>query len=306
MKIGVIGVGNIAEKAYLPTYAKKQGTVDFYFATRNKETKERIQKEYGFQHLYETIDELLEEKIEACMIHAATKVHYELAKRCLENGIHVYIDKPLSVHLNEVRELQELADKNQVILMVGFNRRFAPMVEELKRIPEKRLIQLQKNRIAAKETTEFVLYDLFLHLIDTAVYLLDEPILRTKYQIRETKEYLEYAILQLETQNQTALLTMDLTSGANTEKYQVTSKNGTYEVSDLTQLVIQDADGKKVKEFGDWTNTLVKRGFEPMVEAFLSQIRSGKPEAELLKQQEVVRSHELCEEVLKEHYRHQL
>ena len=251
MKIGVIGVGNIAEKAYLPTYAKKQGTVDFYFATRNKETKERIQKEYGFQHLYETIDELLEEKIEACMIHA-------------------------------------------------------PMVEELKRIPEKRLIQLQKNRIAAKETTEFVLYDLFLHLIDTAVYLLDEPILRTKYQIRETKEYLEYAILQLETQNQTALLTMDLASGANTEKYQVTSKNGTYEVSDLTQLVIQDADGKKVKEFGDWTNTLVKRGFEPMVEAFLSQIRSGKPEAELLKQQEVVRSHELCEEVLKEHYRHQL
>lgn len=285
---------------------KNKEHLSFYFATRNKETKERIQKEYGFQHLYETIDELLEEKIEACMIHAATKVHYELAKKCLENGIHVYIDKPLSVHLNEVRELQELADKNQIILMIGFNRRFAPMVEELKRIPDKRLIHLQKNRIAAKETTEFVLYDLFLHLIDTAVYLLDEPILRTKYQIRETKEFLEYAILQLETQNQTAILTMDLASGANIEKYQVTSKNGTYEVNDLTQLVIQDADGKKVKEFGDWTNTLVKRGFEPMVEAFFSQIRLGKSETELLKQKEVVRSHELCEEVLKDHYRHQL
>ena len=306
MKIGVIGVGNIAEKAYLPTYAKKQGTLDFYFATRNKETKERIQKEYGFQHLYETIDELLEEKIEACMIHAATKVHYELAKKCLENQVHVYIDKPLSVDLNEINELQELADKNQVVLMVGFNRRFAPMVERLKQVPEKRLIQLQKNRIEAQETTEFVIYDLFLHLIDTAVYLLDEPILRTKYQIRETKEFLEYAILQLETQNQTAILTMDLASGANIEKYQVTSKNGTYEVNDLTQLVIQDADGKKVKEFGDWTNTLVKRGFEPMVEAFFSQIRLGKSETELLKQKEVVRSHELCEEVLKDHYRHQL
>ncbi|BDP52799.1 dehydrogenase [Enterococcus faecium] len=306
MKIGVIGVGNIAEKAYLPTYAKKQGTLDFYFATRNKETKERIQKEYGFQHLYETIDELLEEKIEACMIHAATKVHYELAKKCLENGIHVYIDKPLSVHLNEVRELQELADKNQIILMIGFNRRFAPMVEELKRIPDKRLIHLQKNRIAAKETTYFATRNKETKVIDTAVYLLDEPILRTKYQIRETKEFLEYAILQLETQNQTAILTMDLASGANIEKYQVTSKNGTYEVNDLTQLVIQDADGKKVKEFGDWTNTLVKRGFEPMVEAFFSQIRLGKSETELLKQKEVVRSHELCEEVLKDHYRHQL
>lgn len=58
-----------------------------------------------------------------------------------------------------------------------------------------------------------------------------------------------------------------------------------------------------MKEFGDWTNTLVKRGFEPMVEAFFSQIRLGKSE---IKQKEVVRSHELCEEVLKDHYRHQL
>ena len=47
--------------------------------------------------------------------------------------------------------------------MVGFNRRFAPMVEKLKAIPDKRIIQLQKNRIAAQETTEYVIYDLFLH-----------------------------------------------------------------------------------------------------------------------------------------------
>lgn len=46
MRIGVIGVGNIAEKAYLPTYAKNQGKIDFYFATRNKETKKRIHEMY--------------------------------------------------------------------------------------------------------------------------------------------------------------------------------------------------------------------------------------------------------------------
>ena len=56
MRIGVIGVGNIAEKAYLPTYAKNQGKIDFYFATRNKETKKRIHEMYGFDHLYESID----------------------------------------------------------------------------------------------------------------------------------------------------------------------------------------------------------------------------------------------------------
>ena len=306
MKIGVIGVGNIAEKAYLPTYAKNQGTLTFYFATRNEQTKKRIKEMYGFSHLYETIDELIAEKIEACMIHAATKVHYELAKRCLEQGIHVFIDKPLSTSLHEVAELQALAKKHQVVLMIGFNRRFAPMVEELKQLPNKRLIQLQKNRIAAQETTEFVVYDLFLHLVDTAVYLLDEPITQVNSKIIEKNDYLELAMLHLETANQTAILTMDLRSGANTEQYQVTSEQGTYEVRNLTQMTIQQEGHTRQKEFGDWTNTLEKRGFEPMIMAFFEQIQHTQPNNQQLKQTGVYQSHELCEQMIRTQLRHLL
>lgn len=306
MKIGVIGVGNIAEKAYLPTYAKNQGTLTFYFATRNEQTKKRIKEMYGFSHLYETIDELIAEKIEACMIHAATKVHYELAKRCLEQGIHVFIDKPLSTSLHEVAELQALAKKHQVVLMIGFNRRFAPMVEELKQLPNKRLIQLQKNRIAAQETTEFVVYDLFLHLVDTAVYLLDEPITQVNSKIIEKNDYLELAMLHLETVNQTAILTMDLRSGANTEQYQVTSEQGTYEVRNLTQMTIQQEGQTRQKEFGDWTNTLEKRGFEPMIMAFFEQIQHTQPNNQQLKQTGVYQSHELCEQMIRTQLRHLL
>ncbi|WP_430616791.1 virulence factor [Enterococcus sp. DIV0176] len=306
MKIGVIGVGNIAEKAYLPTYAKNQGTLTFYFATRNEQTKKRIKEMYGFSHLYETIDELIAEKIEACMIHAATKVHYELAKRCLEQGIHVFIDKPLSTSLHEVAELQALAKKHQVVLMIGFNRRFAPMVEELKQLPNKRLIQLQKNRIAAQETTEFVVYDLFLHLVDTAVYLLDEPITQVNSKIIEKNDYLELAVLHLETANQTAILTMDLRSGANTEQYQVTSEQGTYEVRNLTQMTIQQEGQTRQKEFGDWTNTLEKRGFEPMIMAFFEQIQHTQPNNQQLKQTGVYQSHELCEQMIRTQLRHLL
>ncbi|MGM0293823.1 Gfo/Idh/MocA family protein [Enterococcus sp. AZ062] len=306
MKIGVVGVGNIAEKAYLPTYAEKQGMVDFYFATRNQVTKDRLKKTYGFAHLYESLDDLIEEEIEACMIHAATSVHFQLAKKCLEHNIHVYIDKPLSVDLKEIQELQELAEQHHVILMVGFNRRFAPMVEELKAIPEKRLIQLQKNRIAAKETTAFVIYDLFLHLVDTAVYLLDEPVIKTTSHIREKEGLMEVAMLQLETANQMAIVTMDLGSGANTETYQVTSKQGTYELSDLTELVIRKPDTVEIKKFGDWETTLSKRGFVSMVERFFEEVQETTPNKEKLKQAGVYDSHALCEEMLNNIYRHQL
>ena len=306
MKIGVVGVGNIAEKAYLPTYAEKQGMIDFYFATRNQQTKERLKRTYGFTHLYESLDELVEQGIEACMIHAATSVHFQLAKKCLENKIHVYIDKPLSVDLREIEELQQLAKQHQVTLMVGFNRRFAPMVEQLKAIPEKRLIQLQKNRIAAKETTAFVIYDLFLHLVDTAVYLLDEPMIKASSHIREKEGFMEVATLQIETANQTAIVTMDLASGANTETYQVTSKEGTYELSDLTDLVIRKSNTTEMKKFGDWETTLSKRGFVPMVESFFEEIQQTTPDKEKLKQTGIYDSHALCEEMLNNLYRHQL
>lgn len=44
MKIGVIGVGNIAEKAYLPTYAKKQGTLDFILQQEIKKQKKEFKR----------------------------------------------------------------------------------------------------------------------------------------------------------------------------------------------------------------------------------------------------------------------
>ena len=84
MKIGVIGIGGIAQKAYLPTYAKMRKEASFIFATRNDETRDKISREYNFVNTVATIDELLAEKIDACFIHVATKVHFEIAKQCLE------------------------------------------------------------------------------------------------------------------------------------------------------------------------------------------------------------------------------
>lgn len=144
MKIGVIGIGGIAKKAYLPTYAKMRKEATFIFATRNEAVRNEIADEYSFSNTVATIDELLAEKIEAIFIHVATKAHFEIAKKCLEAGVAVFIDKPVSEDLQEVRELRELAKEKKLFFMVGFNRRFAPMVEQMKQLPQKRTIHLEK------------------------------------------------------------------------------------------------------------------------------------------------------------------
>ena len=132
MKIGVIGLGNIAQKAYLPTYSECRHLAEFVLATRNPETRQKIADQYGFTETVGTIEELIEAKIDACFVHVATKVHGAVVRQLLQAGIHVFVDKPLSEELAEVKELQALAVAKNLRLMVGFNRRFAPYTEVLK------------------------------------------------------------------------------------------------------------------------------------------------------------------------------
>ena len=73
MKIGVIGLGNIAQKAYLPTYSECRHLAEFVLATRNPETRQEIADQYGFTETVGTIEELIEAKIDACFVHVATK-----------------------------------------------------------------------------------------------------------------------------------------------------------------------------------------------------------------------------------------
>ncbi|MGC6769474.1 Gfo/Idh/MocA family protein [Enterococcus sp. LJL128] len=302
MKIGVIGLGNIAQKAYLPVYSELRDEGEFILATRNEKTRLKLKEKYGFQHVVETIDELITAGIEACFVHAATEVHVEIVEKLLKAGIHVCVDKPLSEHPAEVKRLKAYADEQQLILMIAFNRRFAPLVSELKDIEDKNLILLQKNRIDAPGETGFMIYDLFLHLVDTAVYLLDNPIQQIQSKIIEEEGQLQRVFLHLETETTTAICSMDLRSGANTESYQVTAPQGTYTLDNLTDLTIQNTAGIRKQGFGDWETTLDKRGFAPLIRAFIQGIK--QKDTTELKQNDVLLSHELCGEMLRKHQRH--
>lgn len=302
MKIGVIGLGNIAQKAYLPVYSELRNEGTFILATRNKQTRELLQNRYGFKDVVETADELINEGIEACFVHVATEAHVEIVDKLLKAGIHVCVDKPLSENLSEVQQLQTYAKENQLILMIAFNRRFAPFVEELKAIENKNLIIIQKNRINSPGNTGFMIYDLFLHVIDTAVYLLDSPIQQVQTKIIEKNGELQRAFLHLETEETTAICSMDLLSGANTETYQVTSLQGTYCLENLTELTIQTAEDTKKESFGDWVTTLEKRGFDPLIRSFIAGVKAESNEQ--LKQEKVFLSHELCQKMLHDHQKH--
>lgn len=112
---------------------------------------------------------------DAVFVHTSTASHYEVVNHLLNAGVHVCVDKPLADKLSEAETLVELAARRRLTLMVGFNRRFAPLYRELKgRLGEAASLRMDKHRSdSVGNDLRFTLLDDYLHVVDTALWLAD-------------------------------------------------------------------------------------------------------------------------------------
>ncbi|WP_321379291.1 Gfo/Idh/MocA family protein [Trichococcus shcherbakoviae] len=297
MKVGVIGIGNIAQKAYLPVMAEMRDTVEWHLCSRNKETLEQVGKKYGFGQMYTDVEEWMDSGIEAAFVHVATAAHESVIRSLLERGIAVYVDKPISDNLAEVKQLIELADSKGLLLTAGFNRRFAPMIRRLKEIPDKNMLFIRKDRINLVEPVRQAVYDLFLHIGDAALYLLDEEVLSVQSKIIEKDGNLKRIWVELETKTASCFVSMNYEAGANQEVMEIQSPEGILRVVDLTDMTTSDQAGTHLTGFGDWEGTLRKRGFEPLIRGFIEGIM--KKENPVTTDSAYL-SHSLCEKILQD------
>jgi len=173
MKIGMIGIGDIAQKAYLPVLARKK-ELDIVLCSRNEELLMELAKTYRGTAYVTDVSELIKCRPAAVFVHAATEAHFELCRELLENGIHVYVDKPVSFHIEEVRELFRLAKEKNRILRVGFNRREAPMIKGLLELEKPDVVIHQKNRTHLPAQIRNYVFNDFIHVVDTIRYLLGD------------------------------------------------------------------------------------------------------------------------------------
>ena len=295
LKIGIIGIGNIAQKAYLPVIAGLRENTEWHLFTRNQEKLTSIGKQYGFSHLHDSMESLMEAGIEAAFVHAPTSVHYDTIKQLIEAGIHVYVDKPISDQIYETEELVALAKEKDVLLTCGFNRRFAPHVQKLKEIPNKTMILIQKDRVHNVEEVRFAIYDLFIHIADAALYLLDDPIETVHSAIVEEGDILKRVTLTIQTKQTTCFVSMNYEAGANQEVMEVQSLDGIQRVVDLNDLYKKNKKGEQHIRFNDWENTLVKRGFDGVIRGFIEAISTKVNPVSLNSSLEV---HHICENMI--------
>lgn len=291
--VAVIGLGDIAQKAYLPVLTA-QPDLDLHLMTRDRAKLDRIGDSYRVAHRHTELDAVVDAGVRAAFVHAATEQHVPIVERLLEAGVDVYVDKPLDYRLSGARRLVELAESRGRSLMVGFNRRHAPGYVQARERPRE-LVVMQKNREGLPDDPRTVVFDDFIHVVDTLRFLVPGEVLHTDVRARVREGRLHHVVLTLAGDGFTALGIMNRVSGSAEEILEVSGADSKREVHNLAEVV--DHRGQPtVRRRGDWVPVARQRGIEQACTAFLEAVRAGR----VLSARDALRTHELCEYVVEQ------
>jgi virulence factor len=297
MKIGIIGLGDIAKKAYLPVLSEQEG-IELVLCTRNAETLNQLADKYRIRETAGTVEELIDKGIEAAIVSTATEAHFEIAEKLLLHAIHVYIDKPVSMNFEETEKIAGLAKEKERIAMVGFNRRFIPRVRELKEHGRASLILMQKNRFTSPDAVRRFVVEDFIHVVDTLRFLMDEPVKDVTVQSKGSEGKLEHLIVQLIGENCNAVGIMNRNGGVTEEIIEYSTGQDKYVVNALVETVHYHDKEIQVTKFGDWEPTLYKRGFYQLIGHFLDAVRQNKtPDPSI---EDSLITHQICEQIVRQ------
>lgn len=132
--IGIIGCGSFVQNNLLPNFHALGAKL---YGVANRTTKEfsKIRALYAPEVTTTNSEELIKDpNVDAFIIATHHNTHAFLAKAVLEQGKPVYVEKPLALTLSDTETLAKLVREQKGLLTIGFNRRCAPSVMELRKI----------------------------------------------------------------------------------------------------------------------------------------------------------------------------
>jgi predicted dehydrogenase len=144
------------------------------------ERRQTARLEFPGAQVVGRFEEALESDVDAVVIATPIRTHYELARRALEQGKHVLVEKPLTASSAEAEELVTLAESVGRVLMVGHTFMYNPAVETLRRLVQERTvgnvlyIDSSRTNLGIFQPDINVMWDLAPHDISILCYILDQ------------------------------------------------------------------------------------------------------------------------------------
>ena len=164
----------------------------FNFYAVWERSKNLAEKKYPGVKTYRLLDDMLaDDSVELVIVNTPNSTHYEYAKKALQAGKHVVVEKPFTITVDEGKELIAIAEKENKKLSVYQNRRYDSDFKILKKVIREKwlgdILEAEmhfdrfKDELSPKIHKEIpgpgngILYDLGSHLIDQALQLFGKP-----------------------------------------------------------------------------------------------------------------------------------
>jgi len=266
IKVGVIGYGMSAKVFHLPLIIdNEQFQLTAICTSQNKIVSEK----YPLISTYPTVNEfILHSGVDLVVITTPNDTHFAIVKSCLENGLHVVIEKPVTATSAEAEELVQLAEKHQLTLNVFHNRRWDGDFLTVKKLlnndslGEIRLFESHFDRfrpVISKKWKEHpgvatgVWFDLGAHLVDQALCLFGLPtsVTASCLALRDNSKTTDYFHVQL-----------------HYPELEVILHSSPYAAGPNSRFTIQGTKGCFVKHGLDIQEEQLKKGMLPSQQTF--------------------------------------
>jgi len=282
IKAVIIGLGDIAQKAYLPILSSHHA-VDLMLYNRSPKPLEKTQSQYRIKEGTTSLEEVIENKPQAAFVLTSSPSHFYIVKQLLENGIDVFVEKPATQHSWETEELAELADKNGRILMVGFNRRFAPLHVKAKNVWGDTPVSMgifQKFRTsAAHPSLKHQLVDDTIHQVDILRFYCGDGNADKVTQEAIPGSFLgAVGTVRLENGG-IGVIETNMKAGCWQERYVLFGGQKTMQVEAFSQAIL--TKGSEQRRWNEtyassWQTTLKGRGFVDEIEHFFECLKTRR------------------------------
>ena len=190
IKWGIVGLGKIAVK-FAEDLLLSQESELFAVASREIEKASIFAKEYGSKNAFGSYDELINHpEVDVVYIATPHSLHYELTKKCIENGKAVLCEEPMGLDAIQVKEMVDLARSKKVFLMEGIWTRLIPATKTFLKLMDDNIIgeikhvradfgfastHSKESRILNKKLGGGSLLDVGIYPVYLSLLLLGEP-----------------------------------------------------------------------------------------------------------------------------------
>ncbi len=132
LKVAIVGCGKIAD-SHASLITRIDGSELVGVCDREELMARQLYERFPVRQYFNDLDRLLKES-KPDVVHVTTppQTHFEIARRCLESGCHVFVEKPFTLYAEEAQALIDLANSRGLKLTAGHDDQFSPVARRLR------------------------------------------------------------------------------------------------------------------------------------------------------------------------------